>query len=100
MHCGSGSGPSAFNSANGGFPKPPSDSARDDLFVALSRWVEDGVAPTEVVATRYAEGAPAKVAMRRPLCAYPRKAWYRGSGDTNDPGNFVCTKNKSTSKGG
>ncbi len=91
MHCGGGPGPSAFNSANGGFPRPPSESADDDLFVALSRWVEAGVAPSQVVATRYADGSAAKVVgMRRPLCAWPEKAWYRGKGDLNDAASFVC----------
>ncbi|MBS0297366.1 MAG: tannase/feruloyl esterase family alpha/beta hydrolase [Proteobacteria bacterium] len=89
MHCGGGPGPGDFNSAAGGHP--PSPTAGDDLFFALSRWVEDGEAPRRVIATRYADGLPAKgVAMRRPLCAWPQKAWYKGSGDTNDDASFVC----------
>jgi feruloyl esterase len=28
--------------------------------------------------------------MQRPLCPYPQKAWYKGDGDPNDAGNFVC----------
>jgi len=33
--------------------------------------------------------------MTRPLCPYPQVAKYKGSGDTNDAGNFVCaTQNK------
>ncbi len=92
MHCGGGDGPSAFNSANGGANRPPSDKPEEDLFAAMTHWVEDGVAPTQVVATKYVDGAPAKgIAMKRPLCAYPQKAWYKGSGDTNDAGNFVCS---------
>ena len=95
MHCGGGAGPSAFNSANGPFPKPFSNTARDDLFVALSRWVEEGQAPAEVIATTYVDGAPAKgVAMRRPVCAWPQKAWYRGKGDKNDAASFVCAAAK------
>ena len=58
----------------------------------MTRWVEDGIAPEKVVATKYVEGNPAKgIAMTRPLCAYPRKAWYKGSGDTADAGNFTCS---------
>jgi len=95
MHCGGGDGPSSFNSAIGIAPKPPSDKPEDDLFAAMSHWVEDGVAPTEVIATKYVEDAPAKgIAMKRPLCAYPQKAWYKGSGDTNDAGNFICSAKK------
>ncbi len=92
MHCGGGAGPSGFNSGNGPFPRPPSDKASDDLFVALSRWVEEGQAPDKVIATSYADGMAAKtIALQRPLCAYPRKAWYKGSGDTKDAANFVCS---------
>ncbi len=28
--------------------------------------------------------------MTRPLCPYPQIAKYKGKGDTNDAGNFVC----------
>lgn len=95
MHCGGGSGPSAFNGANGGARKPPSDTPRDDLFTAMTHWVEDGVAPAQVIATRYVDDIPAKgIAMQRPLCAYPQKAWYKGSGDTNDAGSFTCAVEK------
>ncbi|HEY3811653.1 MAG TPA: tannase/feruloyl esterase family alpha/beta hydrolase [Caulobacteraceae bacterium] len=93
-HCGAGPGPSAFNSA-GGSPKPLSNTARDDLFIALSRWVEDGQAPSEVISTQYVGNDPSKgVAYRRPVCAYPQKAWYRGSGDKNDAKSFVCSVEK------
>lgn len=98
MHCGAGPGPDAFNAANGGAPRPPSATPRDDLFAALAHWVEDGVAPTQVVATKYVGDAPAKgVALQRPLCAYPQKAWYRGAGDTKDAASFVCAVARPTS---
>src|SRR6185312_5628922 len=93
MHCGGGTGPNAFDSANGGQPKPPSDSAGDDLFTAMTQWVEAGVAPTQIIATKYKNDAPAKgVEMQRPLCAYPQVARYKGTGDTNDAGNFICSQ--------
>jgi hypothetical protein len=28
--------------------------------------------------------------MTRPLCPYPQVAQYKGTGSTNDAGNFVC----------
>jgi feruloyl esterase len=99
MHCGGGDGPSAFNSANGGAPKPPSDKPEEDLFTAMIHWVEDGVAPTRVVATKYVDDAPARgIAMKRPLCAYPQRAWYKGSGDINDASNFTCSVEKPTKR--
>ena len=91
MHCGGGPGPSAFNSANGGARRPPSDTPRDDVFAALTSWVEDGVAPSRIIGTKYVDDTPQKgIAMQRPLCTWPQKPWYKGSGDTNDAGNFTC----------
>lgn len=91
-HCGGGPGPGVFNSATGSPVPPPSFTARHDLFAALTDWVEDGAAPEQVIATRYVEGTPAKgVAMQRPLCAYPAKAWRRGEGDTEKASSFVCS---------
>jgi hypothetical protein len=92
MHCGGGSGPGAFNSANGGQPKPPYNDAQHDLFTGMIKWVEDGEAPSRVVATKYVGDAPVRgIALQRPLCAYPKRAWFKGSGDTNDAANFTCS---------
>jgi Tannase and feruloyl esterase len=90
-HCavGAGQGPSVF----GGLydPPPHQQDAQHDLTSALMAWVEDGVAPEKIVATRYVENNPAKgIAMQRPLCPYPQVAKYSGAGDINDAGNFTC----------
>ena len=91
MHCGGGPGPNAFNSAGGPAGKPPADTPNDDIFAAMAHWVEDGVPPAEVVATKYVDDTPAKgIAMQRPLCAWPQKAWYKGSGDTSNAASFTC----------
>jgi feruloyl esterase len=95
MHCGAGSGPDGFNAANAAAAPPASESPGDDLFAALTQWVEHGQAPAKVIATSYVDGAPAKgVALQRPLCAYPARAWYRGAGDVKDAGSFVCSVRK------
>src|SRR5256885_8768607 len=40
--------------------------------------------------------SPSKGAkMTRPLCPYPQIAKYKGDGDTNDAGNFVCVTGRS-----
>jgi hypothetical protein len=99
MHCGGGQGPSAFNSANGGQRKPPSNTARDDMFTAMTHWVEEGVAPTQIIATKYVDDTPAKgIALQRPLCAYPEKAWYKGPGDTHEAGSFMCAMERPRSR--
>ncbi|HET9192036.1 MAG TPA: tannase/feruloyl esterase family alpha/beta hydrolase [Vicinamibacterales bacterium] len=56
-----------------------------DLLTALVDWVERGIAPDAVVATRRA--APQ---LTRPLCAYPRYAHYTGKGDPQQAASFEC----------
>ena len=90
-HCGLGGGLNSFHSANFGAPTPPSTDADHDLFTALARWVEDGAAPSHVVATSYVGNDASKgIAMQRPLCPQPQKAWYNGGGDPNIAANFSC----------
>jgi len=87
QHCEGGSGPDAFG--QGGVPM---DDAQHDIAAALERWVEDGAAPREIIATkRKTDGDPASgVARTRPLCPYPQTAAYKGSGSTDEAANFVC----------
>lgn len=90
MHCGGGAGPNAFNAANGSAGRPPDKGPGGDLFSAMTRWVEAGAAPARVVASKYVDGVPDRgIALQRPLCAWPQKAWYRG-GDVNDARSFTC----------
>jgi feruloyl esterase len=58
--------------------------AKIDTLAALDAWVSTGQAPERVIATKVKPG------MSRPLCAYPMKAVYKGSGDPNDAGSFMC----------
>jgi hypothetical protein len=30
------------------------------------------------------------IAMQRPLCPHPQKAWYKGAGDPNIAANYIC----------
>lgn len=81
----------------------PGDKDTGPLFNALVDWVERGVPPGQIVATRYAGAtrAPTPRALRvegaavgtRPVCPYPQTALYKGSGDTNDGANFECGGN-------
>ena len=90
QHCGLGPGPSSFGA--GGLATHA--AAERSMFSALERWVEDGVAPGPIIATKYVDPAhPASgIAMTRPLCPYPEVAEYKGSGSTNDAANFVCVR--------
>jgi hypothetical protein len=88
QHCGGGSGPNSFGAG------AAEGDAQHDMGRALERWAEDGVAPEQVIATKYKSGSnPASSAVRtRPLCPYPQIARWRGSGSTDDARNFVCMK--------
>ena len=85
QHCGGGPGPDSFGLGGG------AKDAQHNVALALEQWVEKGIAPNVIVATKYEGGDPAKSAkMTRPLCPYPQTAKYKGKGDTNDAGNFAC----------
>ncbi|HEX3091495.1 MAG TPA: TonB family protein, partial [Candidatus Angelobacter sp.] len=86
QHCGGGPGANSFGQFT------PAGDADHDLSLALERWVEKGIAPDKLIATKFVDDKPEKgVAMTRPLCAYPEAATYKGSGDVNDAVNFECT---------
>ena len=61
------------------------------MFRALVRWVEEGVLPASIKATKFNEGGPARGVNRtRPLCPYPQVAKYKGTGSTDEAENFEC----------
>jgi feruloyl esterase len=62
---------------------------RFDAQAAVEAWVERGVAPASIAASRIENG---NVTRTRPLCPYPQTARYDGSGDPNDTANFVCAE--------
>jgi len=88
QHCFQGPGTDSFGEPGTTVPK----DADHDLQIALEQWVEKGVAPGVMVATKHQNDEdPAKgVKMTRPLCAYPQAAKYKGEGDTNQAGSFEC----------
>jgi len=69
-----------------------------DWTLALERWVEQGKAPDRMIATEFdspaAAGPPAQMTGRikstRPVCVYPKRAVYRGSGSQSDAASFSC----------
>jgi tannase/feruloyl esterase len=91
QHCSGGPGPSSF----GAFVSAATSDAQHDMSLALERWVEEGVAPEQIIASKR-QGVDPKTApaRTRPLCPYPQVARYKGSGSTDDAANFVCTAEK------
>jgi len=82
-------GPGAYYC--GGLTVPLAD-AEHDLSAALERWVEDGVAPGTIVATKPKEALnpAAGASLVRPLCPYPRAAVFEGAGSPDDPSAYAC----------
>jgi feruloyl esterase len=88
-HCAGGPGATGF----GGNLAASQMDADHDMISAVSRWVEKGVAPEKIIATKYVDNKPEEgIAMQRPLCVYPLVPRYKGSGDMKDAASFACMK--------
>lgn len=71
-----------------------------DMLSALVNWVEKGQAPDSVVASARGAGnaggvntelpASWSATRTRPLCAYPKVARYKGTGDVESASSFSC----------
>lgn len=83
-HCAGGSGATSFG--NQGGPAPVVD-AQHDLLTALDAWVERGVGPDRLIASRVVNGETVRT---RPLCPYPRRATYTGRGNPEVAASYVC----------
>ncbi|WP_446744659.1 tannase/feruloyl esterase family alpha/beta hydrolase [Silvibacterium acidisoli] len=91
QHCTGGDGPSSFGQV-GWVPGTGPKDATHNMAQALEDWVENGKAPEQVIAAKIETegmGSP-RITMTRPLCAYPKEAHYKGSGDESDAANFTC----------
>jgi len=86
QHCGGGPGPDSFGQVGDLNFDDPSHS----VDAALEKWVEKGKAPGTIIASKYEDHDRSRVKTTRPLCPYPQAAKYKGTGDTNDAGSFVC----------
>jgi feruloyl esterase len=71
-----------------------------DTLTALERWVEEGKAPDELIASHTSLGFPDNVMLSnppagtfsRPLCAWPKVARWTGRDSTTVAKNFVCAR--------
>lgn len=73
-HCSSGPGPN-----------------RMEHLEAVVNWVENGVGPGVLTATKFTDDNPSKpVLMERPVCPWPDRATYKGTGDPRRAENFTC----------
>lgn len=77
-HCAKGPGPNTF-----------------DALGALEQWVERGVPPELIVATKYQNDEVGAGPLRSmPLCPFPTQTSYAGTGDFNASGSWSCTPNE------
>lgn len=112
-HCAGGPGATNFaSSVRDSTPLQP--DADHDISLAIEKWVETGVAPTAVIAAKYANrGEPPApvpdkgpislvptisddpqkrmVVFTRKLCPYPAVGTYSGRGDTKVAANYICS---------
>jgi Tannase and feruloyl esterase len=92
-HCTGGPGPNSFGGlGQKGYKK---NDPENDIIGALDRWVDQAIAPTKLIATKFKGDDPRQgVARTRPVCPYPQVATYKGSGSVDDAANFVCASSK------
>ena len=65
--------------------------AQHDVVIAIMAWIENGTAPDTIVATKFTnDTASLGIQSQRPICRYPEKAKYSGSGNVNDPTSWKC----------
>jgi Tannase and feruloyl esterase len=96
------------NMAHCGGGPATSDFAANTLS-AITDWVENGAAPTQIVAANHSSSSPFTAGGAdphhlfapgvttnfpangtRPICPYPHQTRYKGSGATNEGANFTC----------
>jgi len=65
-------------------PVPQSSLGRDEMFTALQNWVEAGEAPGTLTVTSSDDSASL------PLCVYPAKITYDGSGPVKAASSYSC----------
>jgi feruloyl esterase len=86
-HC--GGGPGLHDFGQNLQREVPQDSDHD-ILTALVRWVEEGVAPDEIIASTYMDDVSSKgIRLQRPICPYPQFPKYIG-GDQNSASSYRC----------
>lgn len=65
-------------------PVPQPASGRDEMFAALQNWVEGAKAPGTITLT----SSDASTSL--PLCVYPARITYRGTGSVKSAASYAC----------
>jgi feruloyl esterase len=90
QHCTGGPGPSDFG--QWGHFNPVVDNAANNMTIALEDWVEKGTAPEQIIARGNTDpsGKGNGAAFAQPICAYPKVATYKGTGDGKEASSYTC----------
>lgn len=71
---------------------PGFEDKEHDAMLAMMAWIEEGDAPTKIVATKWTNDTVRDTVLRqRPLCMYPKQAKYKGMGSPDEAGNWECS---------
>ena len=75
---------------SGVYGVPGFRDAEHDVLLAMMRWVEQGVAPDQIIATTWNNDTTQDTVLRqRPLCMYPKKQNYLG-GNVDKAESWTC----------
>jgi hypothetical protein len=89
QHCTGGPGATYIGGLN-----VPFRDAEHDVSAAVERWVEEGVAPGDMIATAAPDrtnlAAAAPATPRRRICPYPQVPVFDGKGSPDDPAAWAC----------
>ena len=72
----------------GSFQEAPFDKLN-----IIERWVEQGKAPDQIAGTYFTGDQPSRTQL---ICAYPKAAKYKGTGDTSSAENYECAETGAT----
>jgi feruloyl esterase len=86
-HCGSGDG--AYGIGQGSKTYAGSDP-KDNVLMAMVKWVEEGVAPDYVRGAKFSNGTGSKIEYHRKHCKYPLHNVYKGPGNYTDENAWQC----------
>lgn len=75
------------------YSTPGFEDAQHDALLALMNWVENGEAVDQIVATAWNQylDPSSGVLRQRPLCPWPQRSVYGGSGDVNAAESWTCS---------
>lgn len=79
--------PTVFTGSGSG----PLSDAKHDVLLALMSWVENGTAPSSIIASKFGSDQQT-VTRQRPLCTYPLQAKWDGKGELDLAESWSCKR--------